>query len=293
MTHDQTVDDLLNTKGASLSYLIYGKPGTLASPEIIASDPFYSLNVFFSNIAFSEMKFLNKMRWGSEKYLSDPRIYGNTSIMNLVSSKNILDLHVTMLQNNLRSIKNRDISDLTQDSGAGDWSQADAMTQSLQIDFEYLLLRAKDLSARYDHGLSTVLHSAMIERSRKAISTRWYSMLLHPSLQSGGARLSSLVDQWFLGYVTHPIIGIPCLTFLATNAISALLFYLWKSLLSKQTKPRCQALLASARLRNIGSSVANPISAIAERLGLRDSPLKNGKKRVRWTCVSVHSASLK
>lgn len=359
------------------------------------SDPFYSLNVFFSSIALSEMAFLSKMLWGCERDLYNARIDESTSV-NMLSRKEILHLHMKILHRNLHSIKNRPISNWTQDSEAGDWSQADAMTQRLRVDLECLLLRTKDLSARYDHGLSTIIRYTKIKESGKAISHSqrpqtvhktdgarkskrvvssasedalgrpeapricqkvfkrlstmdrmlvittaitcvavvstaisigltifpwspepqdvyycvdslfsvgagcyrvsapspkrlWASW--HSSLQSGCARLSSFVTEPFLKDIIHPIIPITCMTSLARNAIGALLLYLWNSLLSKQMKIMCQHLLAFARLRDIGTTMALSTGALADRLGLRETPLGCGLKRVRWTCVSSISDS--
>lgn len=135
-----------------------------------ASDPFYSLNVFFSNIAFSEMKLLDKMQGGSESDLNNSGITETTSIIGLILRKKVLDLHAKMLQQNLHSLKSRGVLNWAQDSEAGDWSQADAMTQRLQVDFEHLLLRTKYLSARCDHDLNSIMRSPMIDESRNAIS---------------------------------------------------------------------------------------------------------------------------
>lgn len=464
------------------------------------SDPFYSLNVFFSNIAFAEMVFLNKMQWECESDLYNARITESTSSVNILSRKETLDLHMKMLEQNLHSIKNRAMSNWTQDSEAGDWSQADAMTQRLQVDFEYLLLRTKDLSARYDQGFSTVMHCATTEETRKAISqtlrfinllrlcfsytqpsvliyllgmnmsgwrtknnnnftllymvvvalfvanlgllllvgtdsifshflsyviayierkidsgrhhrggapgrtrastgtkvigedrgriewivtssqrsqavhktneasksecvvsstsedgreafenlltysgcfrttmdvmlalnmammcvavvslftaiSRGHTASISPAelrdvyycvdllFSAGGGcyRVSSPSPKWYSMWVNSSLqysgalllsFCLTRLTFLAKKDIKALMLCLRNSSLSKQMKLRCQELQAFARLRDIRARGFLSTGALAERLGLREAPIEDGMKRVRWTCVSVHFASL-
>ena len=253
------------------------------------------------------MKFFNKMRWEFEKDLRNARIYKGTSIISLVSSKNVLDVHVTMLQKNLQSIKNRKTSNWTQDSESSDWSQPDAMTQRLQTDFEHLLLIRKNQSALMQSALteesrngnsqaSTLEHLTLLSLLCTPLSflssligmvdliyfelRMWYSMWPHSSV---------FVNQGFLKYIAHPTIHISSLTILGRNAIGALRIYPWNHLLSEQAKQKCQALLASARL-NMGS-VSRSVSVLAEQLGLKEPPLENGKQRIRWACVCIRSVS--
>lgn len=158
------------SQSGSIVHLDYG---TQLDPTTMACDPFYSVNELYTFAAYSEVQFLNMVE---KKLAARP---GSTStnhsqpdptLSNFLYCKERLDDHVQQIQDTLASIKNRGGSEwLRALGGNSNRKEAEAAALATAQDYEYLLGRARSLSARCDQSMNIVMNNAMIRESEKAI----------------------------------------------------------------------------------------------------------------------------
>ena len=79
---------------------------------------------------------------------------------------------------------------------------------------------------------------------------------------------------------------------LARGTVDALLPFLQRNSISERAEQSCREILSFANFPGLVSSVAGSMFVLANILELTEPPLQSGKKRVRWTCVSISTRKL-
>lgn len=155
-------------QSAARLHLDYGRS---LNRDLMCRDPFYAVTELFTFAAFAESQFLNMI----EANLSAETSWRNStddnfSLSNLLHSKNLLDDHSQRLRANIITIRERGGLKWPKAQEADLREKADVTVRQLLQDFEFLLERARELSAHCERGMNIVMNNSMIAESKRAIS---------------------------------------------------------------------------------------------------------------------------
>ena len=153
-------------QNASSLHMHYGRS---LRPNVMACDPFYTLNEVFQFAAFSEKQFLNLLDVKLNKFLGDEYQSDFESLPNLKYVQKLLYRHIQQTKQTLDSIHNAQHPKwpkATKDLG----KKAELASEAVKQDFEHLMSFAQALHTRCNEGISILMNTVSIAESEKAMS---------------------------------------------------------------------------------------------------------------------------
>lgn len=153
--------------------------GRLHDQKLASQDALYALNDVFNFTAFATSQYLNMIEQKIVSEMSQNRkpdsVEGSHeerhawTLSNLLYSQNILNDHIRRLKENVSSLEGGSGTRWPRATEEKARSKANAATETLLIDYRYLLERAQTLSGMCDRGIDIAGNNAMITESRIAL----------------------------------------------------------------------------------------------------------------------------
>lgn len=162
----QVVDDNQLVQSLSLLPAAFGRS---LHPKIMRQDPFYALSEIFDFVAVSELHFLTAIENRLDRRsggLQDIFAVPSLSVhADLLYFKDVLEDHVNNIEKTNGFIKNR----YTLRWPRSNYDKAQVAALRIEVDYEALLTKAKQLRDRCERDIGVVINKADLSRAKLGI----------------------------------------------------------------------------------------------------------------------------
>lgn len=173
-SNSESTENIIDAQGKfpQSAQLLPQHSGEALDTATMMLDPFYAITDLVRFCAFSEVQFLNIM----EAKIKEDTDHGslkkeNPTLSNLLYYRDILQSHLTQLQETLKVIKHPGghLWPHVGEDHPRQFSKATRASESLLRDYDQLVKRAETLLERCSKGMDVIMNNAMLAESRRSI----------------------------------------------------------------------------------------------------------------------------